>query len=411
MSWLDNGRIVGSAAALALPLAALAPLGLAPLLIAVGLAGLFVIVREAAWTEAFARPGAALLAAVLAWALLSLWWSADQSHGGERWLRLTLITICGLSLTAVADRLGANSRHLIKWTVIGGLVAGMAFLAFDFATDAWLRRLLRGAAAEELSFGPSTLNRAGTVLVLLIWAPLACLWGSLRGLPAAALVGACTLLLWRMESNAALLALALGVGVMAATAAAPRATTRVLALVCATAILLAPVLPHTLIRPAAVIALAPGLASPSVHRLYIWQFAAARIAAHPVRGWGFDASRHVTGGDVPIGTENQALGADYAGMTMMPLHPHNAVLQVWLELGLPGGLLLAALCANLLLAIGRRSADRPAAAAAAAGVITALMVSGLSYGAWQNWWLATLWLAAAISLAIWRRDDDAEGPA
>ena len=34
-------------------------------------------------------------------------------------------------------------------------------------------------------------------------------------------------------------------------------------------------------------------------------------------------------------------GEVYGAMTVMPLHPHNAVLQVWLELGAPGALALA----------------------------------------------------------------------
>ena len=63
------------------------------------------------------------------------------------------------------------------------------------------------------------------------------------------------------------------------------------------------------------------------HRLLIWSFTGDRIAERPLTGWGLDASRAIPGGRDPI----------RPGEAWMPLHPHNAALQLWLELGAPGG--------------------------------------------------------------------------
>ena len=60
------------------------------------------------------------------------------------------------------------------------------------------------------------------------------------------------------------------------------------------------------------------------HRLWIWSFAGDRIAERPLTGWGLDASRSIPGGKDPI----------RPGETWLPLHPHNASLQLWLELGI-----------------------------------------------------------------------------
>ena len=60
----------------------------------------------------------------------------------------------------------------------------------------------------------------------------------------------------------------------------------------------------------------------SRHRVEIWNAVADLIVQKPLLGWGFDASR--------------AIGVG------VPLHPHNASLQVLLELGAVGGVIAVA---------------------------------------------------------------------
>ena len=128
---------------------------------------------------------------------------------------------------------------------------------------------------------------------------------------------------------------------------------------------------------------------PLMHRLYIWEFAAQRIAEHPIRGWGMNASR-----DMPEG-KKVVEGKAWSGY-VMPLHPHNAVLQVWLELGVPGALLFGVFGVLVFLGIVRPHIPRAHSAAAAGQAVTALTLLSSSYGIWQSWWLATLWLSASL---------------
>ena len=107
-------------------------------------------------------------------------------------------------------------------------------------------------------------------------------------------------------------------------------------------------------------------------------------------GWGLDASRSIPGGK----------DESRPGEAHLPLHPHNAALQAWLELGAPGAALMAVFLAllwrRLAIPTGRgftppppREAwRRPSASAFAA------------YGIWQEWWLATLALSGL--LRCWR---------
>ena len=127
-------------------------------------------------------------------------------------------------------------------------------------------------------------------------------------------------------------------------------------------------------------------------RIGIWQEAARRIAEHPFIGHGFDATR-VLGAQTGLipGTPWPAL----------PLHTHNAFLQVWLELGGVGIALVIA-----MLAAGARIlwplAARPLALAVVLATLTSTAVVALiSFGIWQHWWLAT-WMfgAAMLQLAL-----------
>ena len=108
-----------------------------------------------------------------------------------------------------------------------------------------------------------------------------------------------------------------------------------------------------------------------------------RILERPLFGWGLDSSR--------------------AFPNAIPLHTHDAAMQLWLELGLPGAALTAAFFVWLIGRIDRLEAnDRPAAAAAAASLSAYLVVGALSFGAWQEWWLALGALAAAATTALTR---------
>jgi O-antigen ligase len=118
-------------------------------------------------------------------------------------------------------------------------------------------------------------------------------------------------------------------------------------------------------------------------RLDIWSFATARIMEHPLLGWGLDASR--TFGN------------------SIPLHTHDGALQVWLELGAVGALLMATAWLFLLKAIyDLIEVDRPLAAVAAASACAYLMIGAVSFGVWQEWWLALGALAFAVIVALKR---------
>jgi O-antigen ligase len=127
------------------------------------------------------------------------------------------------------------------------------------------------------------------------------------------------------------------------------------------------------------------------HRAGIWDYICARIWEQPWVGHGLDAARAI---DARIDVR----GTD---MPAVPLHPHSASLQIWYETGAVGAGLaaLALLVGGWSLARGLRS-NRPAAAAAAATLAALGLIANVSFGAWQEWWIATLFISAALVSAL-----------
>jgi O-antigen ligase len=126
------------------------------------------------------------------------------------------------------------------------------------------------------------------------------------------------------------------------------------------------------------------------HRLQIWRFVADAVAERPVAGWGLNASR-----DLPGGIDEVSPGA-----RRLPLHPHNGMLQWWLELGAVGAALGTGLVVLTILGAGRLGTAGPVRAGALAATAGAIVVALTGYGIWQAWWMAVLWLAAGFTAAI-----------
>lgn len=407
-----SGAVLAVAAFLTLPLAVMAPLGLAPLMAVAGLSALLLLLRSRAQAVIFGIPFTVPAIAVVAlagWALISIGWAIDPSSSFVKWTRLALTALAGLSLLGLARCLDAQNRRWVETALVAGVVLGLVLLVQDVLTEAWLRRALRGDMAHTAGVGLATLNRGATLAALLIW-PACLVLVRRRRLAALLLLAAGAGSMALLESDSAHLAFVAGLVAALVVAAGPRVTTRMLAAATFLAVLAAPLAPTTVLAPERVAALAPGLASPAVHRLYIWRFTAKGIAERPWLGWGIEAARRFPGRDVPVTEVDPELPAEvYGAMTVMPLHPHNAALQVWLELGAPGALILAVLAAALV-AAPVPSGDRWGIAIVRGTTVAAILVAAFSYGFWQSWWQGAMWLTATITVLVAARPsrDDQE---
>lgn len=134
------------------------------------------------------------------------------------------------------------------------------------------------------------------------------------------------------------------------------------------------------------------------HRVLILDFALKKIDQYPVLGWGLDSARSLPqGSDRIVDTPARLQGLDttllHEGVARLgqnlPLHPHNILVQIRLELGLPG---VVATVLAFVLIIGRivrlpGALDR---SVCFGGLVAAMVIASVSYGAWQTWWLGSM---------------------
>jgi O-antigen ligase len=306
----------------------------------------------------------------------------------------------GLLAAAAIARDGAAHRARIGPALAVGLAIGVALLAFDHASWNLFRRAVRGLPdwTPFIGFG---LKPAVSLLALLL--PLVLAVPGLSRLAKAALVATGLLVALWLPAESAKLAVIAGLLAAGAAALAPGLAWRAAAaglagLVFATPLLFALLLPR-------LPDLSP-LPASAAHRVLIWDFVLHRVAERPILGWGMEASRAVPEGTAMFtaatldrfGLESEAERARFLQpfVQRLPLHPHNAPLQIWLELGLVGAAIAAGLVAAVMRAVGRGSIAPAALGAAVSGLVTAL----LSFGVWQPWWIASLVLAALIVAAF-----------
>ena len=138
------------------------------------------------------------------------------------------------------------------------------------------------------------------------------------------------------------------------------------------------------------------------HRIGIWKFTSDKVLENPILGWGMNASKNIPGGKSYLFAED---GAQYG--RALPLHPHNVLLQIWLELGLIGIVLFVTICVFIIMISVNRLSLRFESAMMFGQFITILGISNLSFGMWQAWWLAAIWLSISFtSLVSSKLEDD-----
>lgn len=362
--------------------------------------------REALKRVILTPPGLALGALTL-WIALSIFWSAAPTDSAITALRLWLLWLAGL--TALA---GARHYRLPRAAARSLLIAYAAIVtlyALEIASGGALISLFKQIDADRFTQFPdaaqreayrlllafNAIGRGGVLLVLLIWPVTALLIGQRRrGVTFALLLGAATILiLLQLPVGAAPLALAAGLAAFGLSFIAPRRMPQLIAVAAAALLLAMPLIACKIDRPEAF-----GVAKRSIppswqHRIEIWHYTAERIAEKPLTGWGFDGARHIDASATQFVAELPD-GSDiaYPNVTLLPLHPHNGALQIWLELGLPGALLAATLLLTLGFQIAALPLPTPRRAAATAAFTATLCLILLSFGLWQNWWQASFWL-------------------
>jgi exopolysaccharide production protein ExoQ len=413
--YLPAYAILSVAAVLIVPVAALEPLWLT---IIAGLAALAAIIENASRGE-WPRPRrtlTGLLVALIVWAAASSFWSIVPDRSASQAFELFLFAAGLTVLLSTALNLDAPGRRSIETFLMIGFAIGLLFVLFELATSGFVHAALNGFLASddtELTRAMTlfNLNRASSVMSIAVWVVIIPVWWRFGWISAILLVLVTGFAISQLQPGSPFLAIVAGAGIFAIAWFVPRVAVMVLLAAIAVGLLMIPFIPD--IQPLLTdLIRSLGLSEFSLHhRMAIWQFASEHSLAQPFAGWGLDSSRLIGVGQVAI--VNDAPNFKFRNVDVLPLHPHNALIQAWLELGIVGALILAALFASVVLAIRRHIRGHLERAAVYAAFTAAFINAELSFGIWQGWWLSCLALVAVLltALAMPARSGDRPGPA
>ncbi len=389
----DFGNVFVSTAVVILPLATVAPLSIAwaAALPALWIAAIYIRCGRYPWDgRSWLIP--ATMVGLVAYGALTTVWSIAPDRSLHIAIKLIPILAGGWLLIGAAAQLDARARQRTATALmIGGAIA-LVLIAIEVATAGLIQGLLRGDGLVGRG-SLYHLNRTASQLAILIWPLWLVLDRRYGPLAAAGGVIVAVLALVSLDPDTPVLAVLAGGVFLALAYAAPRLARWLMiagVLVVALAIPLYPVLLPKIDSALAAVNITDFTLR---HRFAIWDFAATRTMEQPLLGWGLGASRVVPGADgiaAQVGAAAEAL----------PLHPHNALLQMWLELGIPGIVLALTAVLTILTKITGYISGRKELAVGLTVIFSASLIAELSYGVWQSWWLVFLWVLAALTIAI-----------
>ncbi len=324
---------------------------------------------------------------------LSAIWALDAGPALKQAGQILGALVCIGVLWPVVKALSATERCRLGDALVFGLVLAMLVAGVNAALDLPLHRLLNGIPAEQ-AVPRHLMNKGIITAVLLCWPAALALWLSGRRGWAAVMPLAMAALVLPLDTQTASFAMLCAIVAAALLAAIGRPWLRIMAAGLVLLVFLQPVVVASLAAAGGVDA--DWMPSSFRHRVFIWDFVAQRIAERPLLGWGLEASRIIPdfGVEPPFGYRS-----------VIPVHPHNTFLQVWLEMGLVGMVPVLILVLLPLRAIaGLASAPRALAGGAWAAAVAAALPG---YGAGQSWWLFTIVAQVMLVMAVLRPTNEA----
>ncbi|MFD2206305.1 O-antigen ligase family protein [Kiloniella antarctica] len=341
----------------------------------------------------FSKLQLGLLVAVFGWITISTFWTINPLNALKLDLRLFALTLCGLLLISSVESQSVHTHRALAKALLIGCVLAALFLLVESTLSAPITKLIKG---KSLDYGMnlSRFNRGATFLGITAWA-LFSIYGTRLSLFLKLLLPVVPLVvLFFAPSESTLFAVLLGSIWYLLFFAMPRFGFKLLPVLLVASVLVMPLVAK-FAAPLHGPESSQSIPFSAKHRFFIWEFVGTQIFENPIVGWGFDAARdypnkgvenyvHVDGND-----KERALGG-----RIISLHPHNFSLQVWLELGGIGAVLVSLIIWNLFGYLKRNGLGEDAAIQAM--VVSTFIIALLGYGIWQNRWYVMFFVFASM---------------
>lgn len=376
------------------PVAAFAKMGTVPLIIFALFAHPSAHTAIAQFKRLLIKPLGLAILGLLFWCALTMIW-AEQAAPLSL-IRLTGVIALALLLPSLVAALDERKRKVLANIVIGSFVFVLVVLLIEGQTGAWLHRQLRpeDAIPREGEWVPylEMVAARGTAMLAPFSFLVAVLIASKtqQKILGAGFIALSCAAAYMLPMEASAIAVVVGAVVYGLALWQPRLTLNIVFIGCTAALILSPFIVSSALNRANLDSVDIEISRNEAQRLAIWEFTSDEIFRRPVLGHGFDSSRVIGARD------NQVDGTNWQAL---PLHPHNAFLQIWLELGFIGVALTCAVLWSLWREIRAQALCSEETAVYMATFCAVLTIALISFGVWQYWWIA-LWGLLGGALAL-----------
>jgi len=334
-----------------------------------------------------------VLMLLLLWGLVSSLWSPyKSSYTLTNPVKILVGVPLFLGCAAMIVGQSKYARNALPWLLVVITFGSIAAILIDLLTQYSLTMFMDPLAEGEtmgMRQGDMIQNigHAVSVLVLLAAPVGVFLWE--KGAMGKILAGLIVLLIGyathKANASAAQVGLIIGIVFVGLASFKPKFALRTGFLMAGACLLFAPALAFISAK------LSPELRAKLPfsweERVANWETLYGKILEHPFVGHGFDAVRTFT--------ETHSIRG-FEGRALVSLHPHNAGLHLWVEIGLVGVLLACvALYFGARRLTGAQGLSKMRMVAASGFCAATTAMASLSYGVWQDWWWASIIFTAA----------------
>jgi exopolysaccharide production protein ExoQ len=330
------------------------------------------------------------LSLLLAWPLITTFWSITPHHSLDVALRVIVLCVIGTAGFLYAPSLPAPSTRMLNAYAISFILCSVLMLQEKILGQGLIYLCFTALERNYELFMIKNMNRGICALAVLVWPLVFTLHARGRARDAWLILGLLLVAILAMHSLSAKIGLLAGIVAFVGIGHYPRFFPRAMLVALPLFFLAFPLL--FLIAERTIFAneqlILKLLPLSSVHRIHIWHELMNHVREHLWFGLGMDTTRAM-----PL--------TEYAlkvlWITEPPLHPHSPSLQVLLEEGVVGLLLSVAGLVVLLRAWVRMEHADGIAKATAGAIILSFFVTGISsFGIWQTWWISVLWISGVV---------------
>lgn len=314
------------------------------------------------------------LLALIIYAGVSSIWALGSEFAAEQAIKMFSSFVIVMVILRLMPPLDEDR---LRYTAPFGIALATAILLVELATPGIIRPYIYGS-------NPAYLNRSVVTVSLLMWPALALTSGRYAQAQKYVVITLVMALVIVSSSLSSMVALPAGLLVMGLAYINGRLAAIGVVAVTIVAFMTMPITAKLMAEFATETGVNTMVDMSTERRLEIWEAFSRAALERPIMGWGLEASRYFGIGNIT--------GIDW---TIGPVHhPHNPILQIWVELGAIGIALSGFAMVGIILAIGHLPRTRRPYAYGAA--TATLLISMVSHGAWQSWWICLLMLLVTL---------------